>query len=66
VARSLGRRVQSTKVRWSIRERVFEVIPIIKTVLDEDVSGARMGGSIAAGSRLDTSANRSASICRAR
>ena len=42
---------QSTNVRCSISDRVADVTPTTRTVLEEDVSGVRTGGSTVAGSR---------------
>jgi hypothetical protein len=66
VASSRGRRIQSTNVRCSMSERLSEVTPTTRTVLDEEVSGVRTGGSTVAGSRPAASPSRSASDWRAR
>ena len=46
-------------------ETESDVMPTTSTVLDEEVSGVRTGGSTVSGSRTATSPSRSASAWRA-
>ncbi len=65
-ASSRWRSVQSASERRSISERVLEVRPRTRTVLEEDVSGVMVGGGVFCGNSRAASESRSETTWRLR